>query len=381
MTPKELKLLQDYVKKRYDEVDMDYQTFSCDIDTEISYAENKTIVDNYLETAIPKVVKKKDIDEMKAKNDLLIQDEIRKAEEQVKLEFEKELERIVNTKTSETLERLYFIPNQYIQMVLSKKSKGLLLYGQAGLGKTFHIKRALAESSLEEGKDYVFICGHITPLQFYMKLYHARDKIVIFDDVNILESKINLNMLKACLSENGQGRVEYHTSRALDIPNSFVFGGQVIILLNEKPKNSEHLKAVESRILHHHLEFDYRQKIGVIFDIAKNKDDCGLNTEERLMIAKWIKANTNEATKNLNIRLLMMMFEFYKFNSGRWIDLANAYVQNDEYTMMLIQGLEKNWCESTGKSRETYFRERRKVCSLNAVSKVSSFYKSNFEGM
>lgn len=291
-----------------------------------------------------------------------LQEEIKRAEEQVKEEFEKELDKIVSRKSSETLERLYFIPNQYIQMVLSRRSKGLLLYGEAGLGKTFRIKKALAEAAMEEGQEYVFICGHITPLQFYTKLYKARDKLVIFDDVNILESKINLNMLKACLNENGQGRVEYHTSRVLDVPPSFVFTGQVIILMNEAPQNNENLKAVESRILHHHLEFSYQQKIGIIFDIAQNIEDCSLNTEERLMIATWIKENTNQATENLNIRLLMMLFEFYKFNPTQWEELAKAYVRNDEYTTLIIQDCsDAEWIEQTGLSLKSKQRLRAKL--------------------
>jgi hypothetical protein len=283
----------------------------------------------------------------------------------VKEIWEQELQKIINTKSSETLERLYFIPNQYIEMVITGRRNGLFLYGDGGWGKSYNVKRKLALHKLEEGKDYVFICGHITPAQFYMNLYYARDKIVVFDDVNILESKTNLNMLKACLNENSHNRVEYHTTSKFmeknNIPSSFFFNGRVIILLNEQlKKNNNNLNAVETRILHHHLQFNYKDKISILFDIAK-LDYEGISLEDRIIVANWIKQNTSEATENLSIRLLFMCFEFFKFNRSRWIDLAKNYVRNDEYTTLLIQGCEKDWCETTGKSRESYFRARRKL--------------------
>jgi len=304
------------------------------LDDELSYDENIKLIGEYISTTKAKEI------------------------------WEKELQKIINTKSSETLERLYFIPNQYIEMVITGKRNGLFLYGDGGWGKSYNVKRKLALHKLEDGKDYVFICGHITPAQFYMNLYYARDKIVVFDDVNILESKTNLNMLKACLNENSHNRVEYHTTSKLlqksNIPSSFFFNGRVIILLNEQPKKNNNLYAVETRILHHHLQFNYKDKISILFDIAK-LDYEGISLEDRLLVANWIKQNTNEATENLSIRLLFMCFEFFKFNKERWTDLARNYVRNDEYMTLLIQGLEKDWCEATGKSRESYFRARRKV--------------------
>jgi hypothetical protein len=150
---------------------------------------------------------------------------------EMNVEFEQEIEKIINTKTSEELEKLYFKPNEYIKMVVEGVEKGLLLYGESSLGKTYRVKKVLTELGKKEGTDYFIISGHITPLQFYCKMCMAKDKLICFDDVNILESKINLNMLKAALNENSHGRVEYHTTRTMPegIPESFIFTGKVII--------------------------------------------------------------------------------------------------------------------------------------------------------
>jgi hypothetical protein len=366
MNAKEVKILQDYVKKRYDDVSLDFKTFNADIDTDLTYAENKTIVDKHLELVLPKKIEKPNVSAYKQQQEeaeRLQQEEFKKQEAQARAKIEADMERIITQKTTEEMEKLYFKPTEYIKMVASGKEKGLLLYGVSSMGKTYRVRRVLAEQGKKEGTDYFIISGHITPLQFYCKLFYAKDKIVVFDDVNILESKINLNMLKASLNENAYGRVEYATSKKMPdgVPSSFIFTGQVIILLNDKPKNSEHLKAVESRIISYHLEFNYDEIIRIITDIAKERID-GTTQEERFEVVKWIKDNTSKATKNLNLRLYQHAIRFYLWNKECWKELASSYIQNDEYTTYIIQGLgEKEWCEKTGLGRSSYFVYKQKV--------------------
>lgn len=293
-----------------------------------------------------------------------------------KLKFEEQLEKIAKTPTAVSLEKFYLVPKEYIKMVIQSRARGFLLYGEAGLGKSFNVKKGLKEANLEEGKDFVFIAGHITPLQLYKKLYYNKDKLIILDDINLFESKINLNMFKACLSDNAN-LVEYSSSALRDIPNQFVFSGRVIILLNEKPENSEHLKAVEDRILHYHLEMGYDTKIQVLYDVAKVDYD-GVTLKERQYIAKWIKDNTNQATKNLSIRLLFTCFEFYKWNKAIWTTLAANYLKNDEYLNLIIKGTpECDWTRLTGMHRATYYRYKQKLqpcatCDINATENATS---------
>jgi hypothetical protein len=207
-------------------------------------------------------------------------------------------------------------------------------------------------------------------MRFYEKMFQAKDNLVIFDDVEILGNTIILNMIKAGLNENSGNVVEYHTTKKMDIPSSFVFSGQMIILLNDIPKKNEHLKAVESRVLNHHLVFTREEIIKIIFEIATKKEIDGTTLSERLEVARWLKDNTNNATQNLNIRLYLQAINFYVWDKENWKELALGQIQNDEYTTFIIQGCDKDeWKELTGLSISTFDRRRRELGLTRCYSK------------
>jgi hypothetical protein len=127
------------------------------------------------------------------------------------------------------------------------------------------------------------------------------------------------------------------------------------------PNENEHLRAVENRVLTYHLQFSYEEILRILADIAKQHVE-GISEAERLEIVDWIGNNTTEATKNLNIRLYQHLVIFYKWNKEEWKTLAQDYIKNDEYTLLIIQGLkEKAWCEATGKHRATYYRIKQRL--------------------
>jgi len=359
ITQKDRTNLENYIKKRFDEVEMDYKTFDAkaEIDSDLSYAENKAIIEKKLNKILPKIPPKLKKDALIPKEQMeqIYIMETQRAEQQAKLEFEKVLEVIANTPTTFLQEKLYFVPQEYIKMVVHKRVKGLLLYGEPGLGKSFNVKKIL--STMKNEKDYVIISGHITPMQFYKKLCSHQDKLIVLDDVNILESTINLNILKSALDT---GLVEYSSSVLKDFPSQFIFTGEIIILMNDEPKNNEHLKALESRILTYKMEMDYKTKISILYDIAKHSKD--LTESERGDIVEWIKDNTSEATKNLSIRLLNICMEFYKWNKDKWKDLAKSYIKTDEIVNLIVTGISsQEFIEQTGLSRRTYFNYMRKI--------------------
>lgn len=362
MNNREIGLLQNYVKKRYDDVSMDYKTFDVDLDETLTYQEQKNIFDEMLNKVLPVPIPKLkrettiSIQELKAKQEE-VKAEQDKQQAEIKDRLEKEIEKI--TKDSKELEKLYHIPIKYIEMVAEKKARGLLLFGESSLGKSYRVKEVLKRLGI---KDYFFVSGHITPMRFFEKLYQAKDSLVIFDDVDILGNIIILNMIKASLNENSGNVVEYHTTKKMEIPNSFVFNGQVIMLLNDIPKRNEHLKAIESRVLKYHLKFDREEIIKIIFEIAHKFEINGINTEEKLMIANWIKDNTTKAVKNLNIRLYLQAVDFYKYDKENWIELTKNQILRDEYAELVLQGINNDeWIEQTGMSISTKDRIRREL--------------------
>ena len=280
-----------------------------------------------------------------------------KLDEETKKRLDEEISKI--SVASKELELLYYIPKLYIEMVADKQTKGLLLYGESSLGKSYWVKKVLKEKGI---KDFVFVSGHITPMKFYEKLYQAKDSLVVFDDVDILSNTIILNMIKACLNENSSNVVEYHTSKNMDIPSSFIFNGNVIMLLNDIPKNSEHLKAVRSRVLEYELKFNREQILKIIFEIAHKHNIKGTELKDRLEIANWIKDNTSKAVKNLNIRLYLQAVNFFKFKNSNWKELTLNQIVSDDFAEMILQGIsDDEWLTQTGKSIRTKQRLKKKL--------------------
>jgi len=372
MDEREIKLLMDYVKQRYDDASMDYKSFNGDIDTDLTYAEQKRITIEQLSVLLPNVEPKlkrecvMDKKEAQVQLDAKLKAEQDKQEAEIKARLEQDIANI--TKDSKELERLYEYPIKCIEMVANKKAKGLLLYGETSLGKSYRVKEVLKRLGK---KDYFFVSGHITPMRFYEKMFYAKDGLVIFDDVNILDNLITLNMIKAGLNENSGNVVEYHTTKKMEIPSSFVFNGQMIILLNEIPKKNEHMKAIESRVIKHHLKFTREEIIKIIFEIATRNDIDGTTLADRINIAKFIKDNTNRATQNFNIRLYLQAIDFFKYDKDNWKELISGQIQTDEYATLLIQGCStEEWEQETGLSSRTMKRLKKELGLTRAYGVV-----------
>jgi len=368
ITETEKTKLKKWCNTFFNQNSLDSKVFDIDseIDSKLTYEENKSILRDKLRKLFNvysnvEVMTKKESEIMDIKQVEINISEIRKQnEEQLKLEFEKIIKEIRETKTTDFLDYIYRIPKQYAKMVINGNAKGLLLYGDAGLGKSFNIQKAIAE----EGLNPNVISGHITPLKLFEYLYNHRKDNIIFDDVNLLSNITNLNMFKACLEE--PRNVSYHsTTNKLNIPNTFKFEGSVILLVNSRPEQNEDLKAVESRILTYELKMNYDTKIKLMYEIAKIKNIP-------IEIVDFIKDNTTPATKDFNLRKLESIKGMYKFDKDNWKELALNYLSNDENLTIMITLLKKGiqdkdslkeFRELTGLSRATYYRIKRSLVS------------------
>lgn len=369
LTENDKKKLRNWCKKLFDDNKIGFDLFDFDneIDNKVSLEENKTLLRgkiklffNEYSTENIANLKKSEAEGVgvaREQVEIMIQEVKQKQEQQIKLEFEKVLEKIENDKTTSILEEIYYVPKQFAKMVAMGNSKGFLLYGQAGTGKSYCVMRAFREVD----KPFVLMSGHITTLELYKFLYEHKNDNIIFDDVNLLENINNLNMLKACLNDNSR-IVSYHSSsNKLKIPSSFLFEGTIILLINSKQGQNEDLKAVESRILNYEMKMDYNTIIKVMFEITK-KDYKTLTFEERLSIVKWIKSNTSQATKDFSLRKLFQVFEIYLYNREEWEKLARKVLIADEQVEFIVQGMrQKEWCEKTGKHRATYYRLKNQI--------------------
>ena len=120
---------------------------------------------------------------------------------------------------------------------------GLLVSGDAGTGKTYTVKKALANLGVIDNVEYIK-GGKITAASLYVKLYlnRAAHRVVVLDDVDIIhhseKNKIIPMILGAC--ELGHNReVSWETAKAnalmeaVGAPMKFKFEGTVIWITND----------------------------------------------------------------------------------------------------------------------------------------------------
>jgi len=290
-------------------------------------------------------------------------------EEQARIEFYNSLEQIEKTEQSDILLKHFYILRQYVLMVANGNSNGLIVEGSCGLGKSFNIIKALKDSK----KEFVYCSGFSSTLDFYHFLYENKDKIIFFDDMkNIFKSEASLELLKAGLySPTDKRIIRYNsTTPKLRVPKEFIFEGSIIVALNElNNKQNEDLKAVIDRVLYLQIRFSYEEKIKVIKELVK-QDYKELTQEQRDYVFKYLQTNTNEATQNLNFRLLYKLYEIYRYNSEEFPKLAKEIIQTNRHQELILTLLKKEdsmrevelkFCEQTGLSRSQFYRIKAKV--------------------
>jgi len=366
LTEFEITRLKDWSSKFFKDADKDELVFDIEsnIDKTLNFQEAKNELRKRITAIIP-IYNEKSIAKMKRKeaeiiskeaHEVLVNNEIQKEEKQAQLEFEKALKKIGDDKTTQVLEDYYYIPKKFAKMVATGFSRGFLLWGESGTGKSHSVIQSFREAE----KPFVYLSGHITSLELFQYLYAHRTENVILDDINLFENEINLNMLKSALGD--LKKVSYNTSSSkLRAPDYFTFEGTITILMNNKPKNNESLKAVESRILNYEFKLNYEDKIKILLELSK-QEYKGLTEQDRKDIFLWIKENTNKATKNFNLRTLFHLYSFYLFDKENWKKLAEKIIVNDEEFDLIIKGMNsQEWCEKIGKSRATYFRYKNSI--------------------
>ena len=167
-----------------------------------------------------------------------------------------------------TVDQKFKWMEQLIKMTIRGSSKGMLITGRGGIGKTYTVLKTLekmgrtdymkvrAEAGITEimeddddvlienkvanlatlgtSGDYVVFKGYASPAAIYRLLYEHKNRIVIFDDCDsILKKDDSLNVLKGALDTYEERWISWNTNAAApDLPPCFKFEGQVIIICN-----------------------------------------------------------------------------------------------------------------------------------------------------
>ena len=162
---------------------------------------------------------------------------------------------------------------------------GLLVMGDAGMGKSHHVQDALRDAGAQHRVEYIK-GGTITAAAAYVKLYLNRDshRIMVFDDIDIFVSEVRtkiIPMLLGALQEGNDNKVTWSTARKnalmeeFDVPFEFNFNGKIILITNyTKADLEEKLKALREA-----------------FSSRFNDVECIFTKEQKYMYTKHLIEN------------------------------------------------------------------------------------------
>ena len=274
-------------------------------------------------------------------------------------------------KTDSTINHYFKPVKEFVRMVVKGHSNALVLLSDGGLGKSYTVLQTLKEEGLKEGEDYVFITTFATPLELYNILYDYREgKILVLDDLEgILTDRKSISILKSALwSANDKRMIHYHsTTSKLNAPSEFQFESRVILCMNDLVDNKI-VNSLISRCMFFRFDISYHQKLDVMKAIAEKE---GIAEE----VVEFIRMNSSPATKNLNFRTLIHLWNAYRYemnngNTESWKTLGKALLETNG-TLSLVWELSKSnkrieeqakeFAVKTNKSRRTFFRLRKKI--------------------
>lgn len=270
------------------------------------------------------------------------------------------LDNALSSEEEPEVEEYYGHLQDYTKMVAKGFKNALLVEAPAGLGKSYQIETVLQDSLQDH--EYQIISGHMTPLELHKTLYENRYKTLFFDDCKgILESDDCLSILKAATWGQGNSdlrEVSWQSSSGKlgDVPQTFEFCGQIIIVCNETPDDDPEFNSLKSRCLPYELDFSYRDRVNIIKEIAKVSYQ-GLTLNQRLEVAQWIERETSPAmdTSQIDLRFMIHCFDLYRFLEGDpiWKKRAMELLDPQTAEQMQIQN-EREWIvENMGEDTRT----------------------------
>ena len=348
-------------------IDTDLIDFEALVDETLTYQENKERIIEEVKKLKPEYVNSEiDLEAM----EIQFREHYRKV---LMEEFNHDIEQIKQRKTPE-LDKYFGVVKELVKIVVNGNATGLVIYGEAGLGKTYTILQTLAECGKKLGEDYIYISTHITPLELVNLLYKYQDRIIVLDDVEkLLLDEKTIGILKSALwSSVGKRIITYYsTSEKLEAPEEFEFRGKVILLLNKIPKrNKEIVESLLSRVLTYKLDFSYEERLKIMYEMAKI-------LKIPLEVVDFLKSKFTPALKNFNFRTLIQLniIKQYYNENPNWKNVAEKLLeQNIDKRMKVVWELMNSnlsvkeqverFREMTGMSRRTYFRIKARIENL-----------------
>ena len=163
----------------------------------------------------------------------------------------------------EKMETVTAMTKSFVQ--IGSAVRGLLIPGNAGIGKTHFVKRAFIETGTTESVDYVK-GGSVTAPSIYYKLWlnRERGRVLVLDDVDLIhksKSEVSaiLDLFKGATElEKGEKVLTWLRAsqnqlfKENEVPMEFDFQGSIIWITNENQESlvkscGPHWQAISSR--------------------------------------------------------------------------------------------------------------------------------------
>lgn len=195
-------------------------------------------------------------------------------------------------KVIETFEGVY---NQTLNFVNNPQSaiNGMLVYGDAGTGKSFWVKKALVDSGANRDRVEYIKGGNITAASLYVKLAlnAAAHRIIVLDDVDLVHHREKSKIIPMILGAADTGRdrlVTWSTAQKnnlmeeYDIDYEIVFNGNLIWITNDTKETiresaKQWAEALESRFNDARCVFNKEQKLQYTKFLISDVDMLGKN--------------------------------------------------------------------------------------------------------
>ena len=306
-------------------------------------------------------------------------EELQQAEKQmIRKKFEETIQQIKNSNIAE-LTTYYNTLNSYTEtLIRNNKINGLIIIGKRGMGKTFNLIMKLENLKVE---GYNIIKGHISPLSVFKTLYQNKENgVIIFDDIiGLLKNEEILSLLLGATDYDNR-TVKWISSKTLmDLPNSFVFNGKIIILLNHIEQSNEFLNALKDRCYTISLNFSNEEIIQMLYIIANKR---GISYE----VVDFLKEMNRASLQNLSLRTLDKTQNIYQTynNNGDWKGLAREMLEYDDVEDVFIEIVGdrqsvkeqvREWIERTGYSRRQFFYLKKQLVQKCKVQPPNTFLR------
>lgn len=255
----------------------------------------------------------------------------------------KELDFRTDAEISEKLNKRFDVLNLLTNQCISGSARSLIVYGPAGVGKSYGVETALASADCI----HTIVKGFSTKIGLLRTLYRYRHpgNVIVFDDCDaVLYDETCLGLLKAVCDTTDKRTVSYMTNATIypeddelnAIPPTFEFEGTVIFITNTdfenpKPRLAEHTAAMISRS--HYIDLQMKSKRDYIVRIKQVIaqglfNSLNLTEAQSVDVVRYIEDNTNEL-RELSLRVALKIGGLRKDSPDNWMDIADITVKRN----------------------------------------------------